>query len=90
MCGLHTREDIRQVCASILKWPPSGVVENGNGYRKYTDVTSVDECKDKCNNESKFKFNAIAFGDAGCYTYHNCKIINDLQDWGQNYYLKES
>lgn len=70
-------------------WPPSGVVENGNGYTKYTDVTSLDECKNKCDKENSFTCNAIAYGKAGCFTYHNCDIIDVPQGWGQSYYVKE-
>ena len=70
-------------------WPPSGVVENGNGYTKYTDVSSLDECKNKCDKENSFTCNAIAYGKAGCFTYHNCDIIDVPQSWGLSYYVKE-
>ena len=70
-------------------WGSAGQIKDGMGYNQYNDVNSLEECKDKCDNESSFTCNAIAFGE-NCQTYHNCKMVNEPQDWPFEYYVKSN
>ena len=49
-------------------------------------ITSVDECKKKCNDDPNC--NTIAIGPT-CVTYKNCVMSSKRQSWGYDYYQKE-
>ena len=56
------------------------------------NVVSESQCKNKCNNETDFDCNAIAYysNNNNCTLFENCKIDKDYsQNWGADYHSKD-